>query len=77
MSEEGAQSCDHISRAAAVANCTLSSFSRAVHVGRLSVQHSHTGAGVGDDARQRLIDLMRDRSRQSSQTHDPRYVREF
>ena len=40
-------------------------FARAIDVRRIGGQHPQAGAGVGDDARQRLVDLMGDRGGQA------------
>ena len=58
--------------AVAIANRPPRGFARAVDVRRIGVQHPQARAGVGDDARERLIDLMRDRGGQGAQGRDSR-----
>ena len=45
--------------------------------GGIGGQHPQTGAGVGDDARQRLVDFVRDRRRQCAEARDPGHVCEL
>ena len=77
LAEQRAQSRDHVGRAVAVANRAPRGFARAVDIGRIGGQHPQTGAGVGDDARQRLVDFVRDRRRQCAEARDPGHVREL
>src|SRR6185503_4160798 len=77
LAKERTQSRNHVSRAMSIANGAARGFTRAVDVWRISVQHTHARTRVRDNARQRLIDFVRDRSCQSSETHGSRYVREL
>jgi hypothetical protein len=45
-------------------------FARAINIRRLGVQHLKAHAGVGDDARQRRINLMRSRRRKLGYARD-------
>ena len=77
LAKERAQSRDHIRRTVAIANRAPRGFARAVDIWRIGGQHPQTGTGVGDDARQRLVDFVRDRRRQCSKARDPGHVCEL
>jgi hypothetical protein len=77
LREERAQPGDHVGRAVAVADRAPRGLARAVDVRRIGGQHAQAGAGVGDDARQRLVDLVRDRGGQGPEGRDPGHVGEL
>ena len=77
LAEQRTQARDHVRRAVAIANRAPRGFARAVDVRRIGGQHPQTGAGVGDDARERLIDLMSDRGGQGAHGRDSRHMREL
>src|SRR6266436_3083110 len=64
------QSRNHVRRTVAIADRSPCSFARAVDVWRVVGQQTQAGTGVGDDARERLIDLVRNRRRQRSKGRD-------
>ena len=66
LAEQRTQPRDHIRGAVAIANRAPRGFARTVDVWRIGIQHPQTGAGVGDDARERLVDLVSDRGGQRS-----------
>src|SRR3954447_3918571 len=61
LAEESTQTCDHISSTVAVAKGAARRFACPRQIWGVGVQHSKACAGIGDDARQRLVDLMRGR----------------
>ena len=71
VAEERPQTRDNVGGPFAIADRPTSSLERATDVGRIGREQPYTGAGVGDDARQRLIDLVRNRGGQCSKTDDP------
>ena len=77
LAKERTQSRDHIRRTVGIANRAPRGLARAVDIWRIGSQHPQTGTGVGDDARQRLVDFVRDRRRQCSKARDPGHVREL
>ena len=77
LAEQRTQPRDHIRGAVAIANGPPRGFARAVDVRRIGIQHPKARAGVGDDARERLVDLMSDRGGQRAQGRDPRHMREL
>ena len=68
---------NHIRGAVAIANRAPRRFARTVDVGRSGIQHPKARTGVGDDARERLVDLMGDRRCQCAQGRHPRHMREL
>ena len=68
LAEQRAQASDHFRRAIAIAKRAPRRLARAINVGRRGIQHPHAGAGVRDDARQRLIHFVRDRSGQRAES---------
>jgi hypothetical protein len=77
LREERAQTRNHLRGAVAVAKRPSCGLPRAVDVRRVEVEHPQARAGIGDDAGERLIDLVGDRGRQRAEGRDPRYVREL
>ena len=77
LAEQRTQPRDHIRGAVAIANRPPRGFARAVDVRRIGIQHPKARTGVGDDARERLVDLMGDRGGQRAQGRDPRHMREL
>ena len=69
--EQRTQPSDHIRGAIAVAYGPPRGLARTVDVGRSGIQHSQACSGVGDDARERLVDFVRDRRGQRSERRHP------
>ena len=69
--EQPTQPSDHVGGPDAIANGPPRGFAGAVKIRRIGIQHPQAGAGIGDDARERLIDLVRDRRRQRSEARRP------
>ncbi len=57
-----------------VANRPPCSFNSPLDVGRIGSQHPQTGACVGDNAGQRLIDFVRNRCRQGAEARHSAHV---
>ena len=77
LHKERAQSRNDISCTIAVTNRPPRRCLRTIDVRRICSQHTKASAGVGDDARQRLVDLMRNRSCQGAKTGEPCYARKL
>ena len=74
LAEECAQPRNHVGGAIAVANRTSCGLACTGDIGRHAIQHSKARAGVGDDARERLVDLVSDRRRQCAERGHPRHM---
>ena len=59
---EGPQSRDHVHGAVAIAKNPPHGFACAFHIRWIAIQHPETRTDVGNDARERLVDLVGDRS---------------
>jgi hypothetical protein len=68
------QSLDHVRRALAIAKGSSNCFRTRRPRSEDRIQHPEAGARVVDDARERLVDLMRDRGGQCIQRRRSRYV---
>ncbi len=77
VAEQGTKPCDHIRGAVAIANRPPRRFARALKIRRIGVQHPKACTGVGDDAREGLVDLMCDRRRKHSEGRDSCNLRKF
>jgi hypothetical protein len=71
LAEEPAQPGDHVGGSVSITNRPASRFPSPLDVGGIGGQHSEAGTGIGDDAGQRLTDLVRYRSGQRAQGRDP------
>ena len=71
---QGAQSRDHIPGTVAIANGPHRCFACTINIRRISIQPPKTNTRVGDEARERLVDLVGNRGGQCVQRRDPRHV---
>ena len=77
FTEKCPQSRHYVGGAVAVPDRTARRFKRTLDVRWIAGKHSEAGAGVGDDARQRLIDFVSNRRRKRPKAHDPRHMGEL
>src|SRR5216683_4692470 len=77
VAKERTQSSDHLGGTVAIADRAPRGLARSSDIWRIGAQHSQTRAGVGNDARQGLIDFVRDRGGQRSKACDPGYSRKL
>ncbi len=77
LAEERAQPRDDLGGPLAVADGPPRGFARAGDVGRIRGEHPQARARVGDDAGERLVDLVCDRRGQGSEGGDPGDVRQL
>jgi hypothetical protein len=60
LAEERTQSRDYIGGAVGIANGSLHCFARTVHIPGISIQPPKRDTGIGEEARERLVDLVGD-----------------
>ena len=77
LAEQRTQPRDHLRGAVAIANRPPRRLTRTVDVRRIGIEHPQARTGVGDDARERLVDLMGDRGGQGAQGRDSRHMGEL
>src|SRR5882762_7503246 len=77
LDEERAQACNDICCAIPIADRAPYRFTGALEIWRISAKHPEAGASIRNDARQRLVDFVRNRRSQRAERCDSGYTREL